>query len=80
MRAVLVDWLVDVHWKFKVRRGCRNWFWECASLAGSPLTRRAQMLPETLFLAIYIIDKFLTKQEVDRRSLQLVRGGEQGLR
>jgi hypothetical protein len=47
MRAVLVDWLVDVHHKFK-------------------------LMPESLFLAIWILDKFLSKQEVERKDLQLV--------
>ena len=47
MRAVLVDWLVDVHYKFKLN-------------------------PESLFLGIWILDKFLSKQEVERKNLQLV--------
>ena len=34
MRAIMIDWLVDVHYKYK-------------------------MLPETLFLTINIIDRFL---------------------
>jgi Cyclin, N-terminal domain len=48
MRAVLVDWLVDVHNKFKLNS-------------------------ESLFLGIWILDKFLSKQEVERKDLQLVR-------
>jgi cyclin B len=36
MRAILVDWIVDVHLKFK-------------------------LLPETLFITISIIDRFLEK-------------------
>ena len=36
MRAILVDWLVDVHLKYK-------------------------MIPETLFMTIMIIDKYLVK-------------------
>jgi cyclin B len=47
MRAILVDWLVDVHKKYKLR-------------------------PETLFLAIALIDRFLEKRTTPRRYLQLV--------
>lgn len=47
MRAILVDWLVDVHLKFKLQ-------------------------PETLFLTVNIIDRFLERQHVLRRKLQLV--------
>eukprot|EP00696_Hemimastix_kukwesjijk_P010775 gnl/Hemi2/23564_TR7910_c0_g1_i1.p1 gnl/Hemi2/23564_TR7910_c0_g1~~gnl/Hemi2/23564_TR7910_c0_g1_i1.p1 ORF type:complete len:429 (-),score=118.17 gnl/Hemi2/23564_TR7910_c0_g1_i1:107-1393(-) len=47
MRAILVDWMVDVHLKFR-------------------------LLPETLFLAIYILDRVLEKQSVSRSKLQLV--------
>lgn len=32
-----------------------------------------QLIPESLFLAIYILDRFLSKQEVERKNLQLVR-------
>jgi len=47
MRAILVDWLVEVHRMFK-------------------------LLPETLFLTISIIDKFLEKSPVTRDKLQLL--------
>jgi len=47
MRAILIDWLVDVHLKFK-------------------------LVPETLFLTIQIIDRFLCRKEVNRNKLQLV--------
>jgi cyclin B len=47
MRTILIDWLVDVHLKFK-------------------------LLPETLFLAVEIIDRFLDKKVVSRQKLQLV--------
>lgn len=47
MRAILVDWLVDVHLKFK-------------------------LLPETLFMTVNIIDRFLEKVPVSRKKLQLV--------
>lgn len=47
MRAILVDWLVDVNLKFK-------------------------LLPGTLFLTINIIDRFLSKEVVDRTQIQLV--------
>eukprot|EP00696_Hemimastix_kukwesjijk_P019248 gnl/Hemi2/8463_TR2925_c0_g1_i1.p1 gnl/Hemi2/8463_TR2925_c0_g1~~gnl/Hemi2/8463_TR2925_c0_g1_i1.p1 ORF type:complete len:529 (-),score=164.51 gnl/Hemi2/8463_TR2925_c0_g1_i1:173-1759(-) len=47
MRAILIDWLVDLHMKFR-------------------------LLPETLFLAINILDRVLEKQTVSRSKLQLV--------
>mmetsp|Transcript_22596 Transcript_22596/g.57862 ORF Transcript_22596/g.57862 Transcript_22596/m.57862 type:complete len:372 (-) Transcript_22596:188-1303(-) len=47
MRAVLVDWLVEVHLKFK-------------------------LMPETLFLTINLIDRFLAAVPVRRKELQLV--------
>ncbi|KAK0594521.1 hypothetical protein LWI29_004196 [Acer saccharum] len=47
MRAILVDWLVDVHLKF-------------------------ELSPETFYLTINIIDRFLAVKIVSRRELQLV--------
>ena len=47
MRAILIDWLVDVHLKFK-------------------------LLPETLFMTINLIDRYLCKVAVPRQKLQLV--------
>ena len=47
MRSILVDWLVEVHLKFK-------------------------LVPETLYLTINIIDRYLAKAEVKRTKLQLV--------
>lgn len=47
MRAILIDWLVDVHLKFK-------------------------LLPETLYLTINMIDRYLAKEVITRRKLQLV--------
>ncbi|GMH24538.1 hypothetical protein Nepgr_026381 [Nepenthes gracilis] len=47
MRAILVDWLVEVHYKFELRE-------------------------ETLFLTVNLIDRFLAKQTVVRKKLQLV--------
>jgi len=47
MRAILVDWLIDVHSKF-------------------------ELSPETLYLTINIIDRFLAVKTVPRRELQLV--------
>ena len=47
MRSVLLDWLVDVHYKFK-------------------------LLPETLFLTVNLIDRYLEKVEINRKRLQLV--------
>ncbi|KAI4330407.1 hypothetical protein MLD38_028697 [Melastoma candidum] len=47
MRAILVDWLIEVHDKFG-------------------------LMPETLFLTVNIIDRFLSQQPVVRKKLQLV--------
>lgn len=47
MRAILIDWLIEVHLKFK-------------------------LLPETLFLTVNMIDRFLEKQVIPRTKLQLV--------
>ena len=47
MRTVLIDWLVDVHAKFK-------------------------LVPETLFLTINIIDRYLSKKSINRKYLQLL--------
>ncbi|KAL2507378.1 Cyclin-B1-4 [Forsythia ovata] len=47
MRAILVDWLVDVHKKF-------------------------DLMPETLYLTVNIVDRFLSMKAVPRRELQLV--------
>jgi len=46
MRAILVDWLIEVHLKYDLRR-------------------------DTLFLAVSIVDRFLDKQPVPRKKLQL---------
>lgn len=47
MRAILVDWLIEVHYKFK-------------------------LMPETLFLTVNLIDRYLDKVDVVRTKLQLV--------
>ncbi|CAJ2635906.1 unnamed protein product [Trifolium pratense] len=47
MRAILVDWLIEVHDKF-------------------------DLMQETLFLTINLIDRFLAKQNIVRKKLQLV--------
>jgi len=47
MRYILVDWLVEVHLKFK-------------------------LLPETMSLAVNLVDRFLSKNSVGRDNLQLV--------
>nr|GMD26040.1 G2/mitotic-specific cyclin-2-like [Ipomoea batatas] len=47
MRAVLIDWLIEVHNKFELRE-------------------------ETLFMTVNLIDRFLEKQTVMRKKLQLV--------
>jgi len=47
MRAILIDWLIEVHQKFRC-------------------------VPETLFLTVNLIDRFLEVQTVERSKLQLV--------
>ncbi|XP_057436644.1 G2/mitotic-specific cyclin-2-like [Lotus japonicus] len=47
MRAILMDWLIEVHYKF-------------------------ELLEETLFLTVNLIDRFLACQTVIRKKLQLV--------
>jgi cyclin B len=47
MRSILVDWIIEVHMKFR-------------------------LLPETLYLCINIIDRYLSHVEVPRKRLQLV--------
>ncbi|KAI7816335.1 cyclin-like protein [Gamsiella multidivaricata] len=47
MRGVLIDWLAEVHYKFK-------------------------LLPETLFLSVNLIDRFLSLRSVSLVKLQLV--------
>ena len=47
MRSILIDWLIEVHLKFK-------------------------LLPETLFITVSIIDRYLEKQKVAKSKLQLV--------
>eukprot|EP01064_Diplonema_japonicum_P005814 TRINITY_DN1383_c1_g1_i4.p1 TRINITY_DN1383_c1_g1~~TRINITY_DN1383_c1_g1_i4.p1 ORF type:complete len:302 (+),score=95.00 TRINITY_DN1383_c1_g1_i4:207-1112(+) len=47
MRAILVDWLVDVHLKYKCR-------------------------PETMYLAVNILDRYLMCQPVEKKKLQLI--------
>ena len=46
-RGILVDWLVEVHLKFR-------------------------MNPETLYLTVSIIDRFLERKSITRGNLQLV--------
>jgi len=47
MRAILIDWLVEVHMKYRLR-------------------------PETLFLTVNIIDRYLSARPVMRKKLQLL--------
>ncbi|KAI9363944.1 putative g2 b-type cyclin [Zopfochytrium polystomum] len=47
MRTILIDWLIDIHHKFR-------------------------LLPETLYLSVNIIDRFLTLRVVSMAKLQLV--------
>ena len=47
MRSILVDWLIEVHMKFK-------------------------LVPETLFLTINLIDRYLEREAITRSNLQLL--------
>jgi G2/mitotic-specific cyclin-B, other len=47
MRAILIDWLIEVHLKFK-------------------------LVPDTLYLTVNLIDRYLERLEVSRPKLQLV--------
>ncbi|RWR81958.1 G2/mitotic-specific cyclin S13-7 isoform X1 [Cinnamomum micranthum f. kanehirae] len=47
MRAILVDWLIEVHNKF-------------------------ELMPETLYLTLHIVDQYLSREIVKRKELQLV--------
>ncbi|XP_059287356.1 G2/mitotic-specific cyclin-2-like isoform X2 [Lycium ferocissimum] len=47
MRAILIDWLIEVHYKF-------------------------ELMEETLYLTVNLIDRFLAVQQVVRKKLQLV--------
>ncbi|KAF6157800.1 hypothetical protein GIB67_038268 [Kingdonia uniflora] len=47
MRAILIDWLIEVHYKF-------------------------ELMEETLFLTVNLIDRFLSCQTILRKKLQLV--------
>jgi hypothetical protein len=47
MRAILVDWIIEVHLKFK-------------------------LLPETLFITVSLIDRYLEQVQIRRSNLQLV--------
>ena len=47
MRAILIDWLIDVHFKFKLKA-------------------------DTLFLTIWLVDKYLSLKKIKRNKLQLI--------
>ena len=47
MRSILIDWLVEVHLKFK-------------------------LVPESLYLTVNLIDRYLEREQVHRSKLQLV--------
>lgn len=47
MRAILIDWLIEVHLKFK-------------------------LVPESLYLTVNLIDRYLEREQVNRQKLQLV--------
>ena len=47
MRAILIDWLIDVHIKYK-------------------------MVPQTIYISVNLIDRFLSENKTNRDKLQLV--------
>ncbi len=47
MRAILIDWLIDVHLKYR-------------------------LLPQTMYICVNLIDRYLSKAETNRAKLQLV--------
>lgn len=47
MRSILIDWLVEVHLKFK-------------------------LVPESLYLTVNLIDRYLEREQVHRSKLQLL--------
>ena len=47
MRAILIDWILNVHLKFK-------------------------LLPETLYITINLIDRFLSIQNIEKDRVQLL--------
>lgn len=47
MRSILIDWLIEVHLKFK-------------------------LVPESLYLTVNLIDRYLEREQVNRQKLQLV--------
>ena len=47
MRAILIDWLIDVHIKYK-------------------------MVPQTMYISVNLIDRFLSENKINRDKLQLV--------
>ena len=47
MRAMLIDWIIDVHFKFKLKA-------------------------DTLFLTVWLIDKYLSLKKIKRNKLQLI--------
>ena len=47
MRAILIDWIIEVHFQFK-------------------------LLPETLFITINIVDRYLSETKIKKEQLQLI--------
>ena len=47
VRAILVDWLINVHAKFK-------------------------LLPETLYITVNLVDRYLSKIKIEKEEVQLV--------
>lgn len=47
MRGILLDWLIDLHFKFK-------------------------MFPQTLYMTVMIIDRYISKKGATKENLQLI--------
>lgn len=87
MRSILVDWLVEVHLKFKVCSSIQCSTHTCVHLAVANVyiqnycgrltaclsaIHHTQLMPETLYLTVNVIDRYLSLRSVTRKRLQLV--------
>lgn len=73
MRAILVDWLIEVNEMFTTNQNV-NKRADSERFYSSDLQvhDKFELMKETLFLTINLIDRFLSQQTVVRKKLQLV--------